>query len=137
MVFRCRNRHLRRNAEATLRPAQHQAAGKHVVDGLLFLGEAGDDISDAEGNNSRDYLREVAPRCAPERDSSSAQISHRQPQNFLAGGRLPFGALEQRVIEPSTYDCDQEEDANKACEDRWKTHRKWIASAGESGDGRT
>jgi hypothetical protein len=79
---------------------EHQAAGQHVVQRLLFLGERRHDISDESGDQVGEHLAEVPSRGTTEADALACHIGHHQAERLFPESGLPLRALHQSVVQP-------------------------------------
>src|SRR6267154_1732567 len=74
--------------------AEHQAAGDHVMEGLLFFGDAGEDVADTE------------------RDAIPLEIGDDHVQYFFPNRALPIGTFEISVIEPACGNASNDDQSN-------------------------
>jgi hypothetical protein len=93
-------------AKLRLSAAEDEAAGDHVVEGLLFFGDTGEDITDEERNESGDDLREESARSARKGDGVTVEVGDDQAHHFFADGALPVGTFKVRIVEPATESGD-------------------------------
>jgi hypothetical protein len=86
--------------------AEDQATGDHVVEGLLFFGDAGENVANAKGNELGNESRKVAAGGASKGNATALEIGDHETHRFLANGALPIGTFKVGVIEPSRYDAE-------------------------------
>src|ERR1700720_2633120 len=96
--------------------AENQAAGDHVVEGLLFFGDSREDVTDAKRNEPGDDLREESAGSARKGDALAVEVGDDQAHHFFADGALPVGTFKVRVVEPATKSGDSCQKSNRRYE---------------------
>src|SRR5882757_350572 len=86
------------------------------MEGLLFFGDTGEDVTDAKRNESGDDLREESARSARKGDAIAAEVGDDQAHHSFADGALPVGTFKVRVVEPATESGDSYQKSNRRYE---------------------
>lgn len=120
-----------RGGRFCLRPAEHEAAGKNVVQGLLFLRESCNEVAHQECQTGNHFC-EIAQRGARERNALSVQIRDVQPQGAFTRSGLPDRGLERSVIQQAGGDRDRKCDRCKLRQRRQRSGGR-VRKFNESG----
>ena len=70
--------------------SQNQAAGNHVVQRLLFFGDAGENVADVKRGLSRNDLSEKSTRSSAEADAIAVDVGDDEIHYLFADRGLPI-----------------------------------------------
>jgi len=85
-----------------------ERASEEIVQGLLALREAGDEIADSERDHVGDEAAKESASGTPEIDFGAVHIRDNDAEGALANGALPGRAFHGGVVEPADQDKEKE-----------------------------